>query len=187
MAGPNGAGKTTGASALLQEFLTVDEFINADAIAQALSTSDPDSMALEAGRIMLKRLKELADQRANFAFETTLASRTFAPWLKKLTTFGYESHLNFFTLPDAETAIARVATRVTLGGHNVPEVDIRRRFTAGLENFFNLYMPQVTDWRLFDNTNPDNRVIIAQGGAGYLNINQEKQYAALVKEYAHAR
>lgn len=128
LAGPNGAGKSTSAPVLLRDTFAVDEFVNADSIAQGLSAFRPESVALEAGRIMLRRLQELAGKRTDFAFETTLASRIFAPWLKQLAATGYKSHLMFLTLPNADAAIARVASRVNLGGHNVPAPDIRRRF-----------------------------------------------------------
>ena len=85
---------------------------------------------------MLKHLQELAGKRADFAFETTLASRTFAPWLKQLAATGYKGHLMFLTLPNANAAIARVASRVSLGGHNVPASDIRKAICGGLEKPF---------------------------------------------------
>ena len=98
LAGPNGAGKSTVAPALLHGALAVDEFVNADVIARGLSAFDPESVALTAGRVMLARLHELAEQRVSFAFETTLASRTFAPWLRDLKASGYAVHLFFLFL-----------------------------------------------------------------------------------------
>ncbi|MDR1083902.1 MAG: zeta toxin family protein [Deltaproteobacteria bacterium] len=186
LAGPNGVGKSTSAPVLLRDTFAVDEFVNADSIAQGLSAFRPESVGLEAGRIMLKRLQELAGKRANFAFETTLASRTFASWLKQLAAAGYKSHLMFLTLPDAEAAIARVASRVSLGGHNVPAYDIRRRFMAGLKNLFHLYMPVVSSWQIFDNSNADSPVKIAEGGLETsFNVIYEKQYNSLMREYDH--
>lgn len=188
LAGPNGAGKSTSAPVLLRDTFAVDEFVNADSIAQGLSAFRPESVALEAGRIMLKRLQELASKRADFAFETTLASRTFAPWLKQLAATGYKSHLMFLTLPNADAAIARVASRVSLGGHNVTASDIRRRFAAGLKNLFSLYMPVVSSWQIFDNSYPDSPVKIAEGGQDTsFNVIYEKQYNALLTEYGHGR
>ncbi|MBD3562297.1 AAA family ATPase, partial [Planktothrix sp. FACHB-1355] len=128
IAGPNGAGKSTVAPILLQETLGVNEFVNADAIAQGLSAFAPEAVAFQAGRIMLERLQQLANQRANFAFETTLASRTFAPWIANLRQAGYVFYLLFLWLPSPEVAIARVQQRVREGGHNVPEETIRRRY-----------------------------------------------------------
>jgi predicted ABC-type ATPase len=120
LAGPNGAGKSTVAPALLHGALAVNEFVNADVIASGLSAFDPESAAIAAGRVMLSRIRELASQRVNFAFETTLASRSFAPWLRQLATSGYAVHLVYLWLPSADFAVERVAERVRAGGHNVP-------------------------------------------------------------------
>ncbi|MDQ2948937.1 MAG: zeta toxin family protein [Acidobacteriota bacterium] len=152
LAGPNGAGKTTASRDLLSHGIPVDEFVNADVIAQGLSGIHPEHAALEAGRIMLDRLKQLAANRQSFAFETTLASRTFAPWIKGLIKEGYEFTLIFYWLPSAETAITRVRKRVRLGGHSVPDEVIRRRYRAGLSNFFELYRPLAHKWEFFDNS-----------------------------------
>ena len=111
---------------------------------------------------MLARLRELAGQRVSFAFETTLASRTFAPWLRDLRASGYDIQLVFLWLPSAEFAVEPVADRVRSGGHNVPEETIRRRYLAGLRNFFDLYEPVVSAWRLYDASNLVPR-LIAQG------------------------
>ena len=152
IAGPNGAGKSTAAPALLRGALGVTEFVNADVIAQGLSAFDPDRAALAAGRIMLRRLQDLARQGVNFAFETTLASRSFAPWIQELSRARYQFHLVFLWLPSANFAVQRVANRVRLGGHGVPEATIRRRYRAGLYNFFRLYQPLATTWSVFDNS-----------------------------------
>jgi len=136
LAGPNGAGKSTVAPAVLHGALAVKEFVDADVIARGLSAFDPESVAIAAGRVMLARLHELAARRENFAFETTLASRSFAPWLRGLGTSGYEIHILFLWLPSADFAVARVAERVRSGGHDVPVEIVRRRYRAGLRNFF---------------------------------------------------
>lgn len=152
LAGPNGAGKSTSAARLLLGALKVHEFVNADTIASGLSAFSQDRVAFEAGRIMLKRLKELAAARANFAFETTLASRSYAPWLADLRSAGYKTHIIFLWLPSADEAVARVADRVRAGGHDVPEPTIRRRYSAGLKNLLRLYIPLADSWQLVDNS-----------------------------------
>jgi len=159
LAGPNGAGKSTVAPALLRGALAVNEFVNADVIASGLSAFDPDSAAIAAGRVMLARIRELASQRVNFAFETTLASRSFAPWLRKLVTSGYTAHLVFLWLPSADFAFDRVAERVRTGGHNVPSETVRRRYAAGLRNFFQLYQPLVSGWVMYDSSGPVPRPV----------------------------
>ena len=162
LAGPNGAGKSTVAPALLHDAFGIDEFVNADVIARGLSAFDPDRVAIAAGRIMLARLHELAEQRADFAFETTLASRSFAPWLRSLRISGYDLHLFFLWLSSADLAIARVADRVGMGGHFVPDEVVRRRYLAGIRNFFSLYRPLATTWALY-NTSGLEPVRVAEG------------------------
>jgi predicted ABC-type ATPase len=164
IAGPNGAGKTTAAPFLLRDTLGVTEFVNADTIAQGLSAFEPEQVAVTAGRVMLARLKGLAARRANFAFETTLASRSFAPWLAGLIAGGYAFHLIFLWLPSADFAVSRVAHRVAKGGHAVPEETVRRRYDAGLRNFFSLYQPQSTTWQMYDNSSGSPPRLIAAGG-----------------------
>jgi predicted ABC-type ATPase len=109
LAGPNGAGKTTASRSLLADTLEVLTFVNADVIAQGLSGFDPDSAAFEASRIMLERMYALVEQRASFAFETTLAARTLAGWLREVRDSGYGIHLLYFWLESADLAVARNA------------------------------------------------------------------------------
>ncbi len=163
VAGPNGSGKSTIAPRLLRGVLRVPEFVNADTIAEGLSAFGPERTAMAAGRIMLARLKELARKRVSFAFETTLASRSFAPWIADLIDRGYEFHLVFLWLPDVETALARITERVRMGGHSVPEETVRRRYRAGLRNFFRLYQPMTRIWQFLDNSGQEVPQVIAAG------------------------
>jgi predicted ABC-type ATPase len=165
LAGPNGAGKSTAAPLVLRDELSVTEFVNADVIARGLAGFDPDSAALLAGRIMLDRLDALAAARVNFAFETTLASRTFVPWIRERLVEGYSVHLFLVTLASPELAIERVRDRVRRGGHFVPDEIVRRRFQRGLHNFFELYRPLVTSWDVFDNSLAIGAQLVARGGA----------------------
>jgi predicted ABC-type ATPase len=151
LAGPNGTGKTTSAGGLLAD-LGITEFVNADIIEREITTEDSGSQMFAAGRLMLERIDELVLRGASFAFETTLASRTFVPLLRDLAANGYETHLIFVWLSDAETAIDRVAKRVSLGGHDIPPDVIRRRYERGVRNFFALYRPVVASWRVYDNS-----------------------------------
>lgn len=162
--GPNGAGKSTTAPFLLKGALRVTEFVNADLIAQGLSGFQPEGAVFHAGRVMLNRIHYLAKKRIDFAFETTLASRTFARWISDLRNTGYDFHLVFLYLPNEDFAVARVAERVHMGGHNVPEETIRRRYRAGLKNFFRLYKPLADFWRFYDNSDPAGPRLIASGG-----------------------
>ena len=152
IAGPNGAGKSTIAPRLLRDELEITDFVNADTIAAGLSAFDPQRSALRAGRLMLARMRELAARKASFAFETTLASRHFAPWISRLRREGYRFELIFLWLPSAEDALARVKLRVRWGGHDVPTDTVRRRYTRGLGNFMDLYRPLADEWVIVDNS-----------------------------------
>lgn len=165
LGGPNGAGKSTIARAVIAEIVQIREFVNADTIATGLSGFDPDAAAFAAGRIMLARLRELASARQSFAFESTLASRTFAPWLSGLRSVGYEVHVVFVWLRSAELAIKRVKKRVSKGGHDVPAEVVRRRYARSMANFRELYAPIATTWAVYNNS--DNLgALVATGGAG---------------------
>jgi predicted ABC-type ATPase len=166
IAGPNGAGKSTAAPQLLQGTLAVSEFVNADVIARGLAAFNPEQVAIQAGRVMLARLAELAMERASFAFETTLASRTFAHWISELKTSGYLFHLVYLWLPSPEVAISRVQQRVLQKGHHVPDTIVRRRYFRGLVNFFDLYRPLATTWRMYDSIGSTGPRLIAAGGQG---------------------
>jgi predicted ABC-type ATPase len=159
LAGPNGAGKSTAAPALIRDLLGIRHFVNADTIARGLSGYDPESVSLAAGRIMLARLRELAARREDFAFETTLASRSFAPWIAGLREQGYVFHLRYLWIPSPELSVVRIEGRVRDGGHHVPGDIVRRRYLGGLANFFRLYRPIADDWEMFDNSDQPRRLI----------------------------
>ncbi len=163
IAGPNGAGKSTTAPSLLNGTLKVADFVNADLIAQGLSGFMPEGAAFHAGRVMIERIHYLAKKRIDFAFETTLSSKTFAPWIADLCKTGYEFHLVFLWLPSEDFAVARVAERVSMGGHDVPEATIRRRYHVGIKNFFKLYRPLADTWFFYDNSGGGNPRLLAYG------------------------
>ncbi len=166
IAGPNGSGKSTTAPKLLRDTLKVEEFINADVIASGLSAFAPDRAAFPAGRIMLQRMKALAELRENFALESTLSSRSLAPWLLKLRTNGYVVHLIFLWLVDANLAVKRVTERVKTGGHGIPEEIVRRRYSRSIGNFFNIYRPIADSWLMLDNSLQDSPKPIAWRNVG---------------------
>ncbi|MBP3688492.1 MAG: zeta toxin family protein [Bacteroidaceae bacterium] len=151
IAGCNGAGKTTASYTVLPEMLGCREFVNADEIARGLSPFNPESVALQAGRLMIERVMHLMKEGQDFAFETTLATRSYVKLIKKAQSVGYFVSLIFFSLPTPEQAVQRVARRVSQGGHNIPTDVIYRRYDAGLRNFFQLYSPLVDFWSLYDN------------------------------------
>ena len=151
IAGPNSAGKSTTAPFLLKQAMGILEFVNAYQIAVGLSAYAPETVAFAAGRIMLKRLRDLANSNASFAFESTLSSRTFAPFIARCKSQGYRTKQFYVALPTPELAINRVALRVRLGGHNIPAVDVERRFHRSLHNLFELYKPLADNWTVLDN------------------------------------
>lgn len=162
IAGPNGAGKTTLAPFLLRDELGVLEYVNADPIAQGLSGFNPASVGFEAGRVMLTRIHELAGEKQTFAFETTLAGRSYGRWLNNLREQGYVVQLMFVWLRSPDLAIRRVRARVRSGGHDVADDIIRRRYAAGLQNFWQLYRPLAHTWGVYDNSDR-HPVFVAKG------------------------
>jgi predicted ABC-type ATPase len=161
IAGCNGAGKTTASFTVLPEMLNCKEFVNADEIAKGLSPFQPDKAAFESGRIMLNRISELLTTGVDFAFETTLSTRSYISFIKKAKDLGYKVNLIFFWLDSISTAKNRVKHRVLHGGHNIPEEVIERRYIRGIQNLTKLYIPQVDYWAVFDNT--EQPELVAEG------------------------
>lgn len=154
IAGCNGAGKTTASYTILPEMLGCKEFVNSDEIAKGLSPFNADSItvAVEASRIMYKRIRELIAAEKTFALETTLASRSIAKLLLGAQEKGYYVTLLYFWLNTPDLAVERVKNRVAAGGHNVSEVTVRRRYDAGIHNLFELYLPICDYWMITDNS-----------------------------------
>ena len=161
--GPNGAGKTTLALALLPA-LGVREFSNADLIARGISPLDSDSVAFQAGAILVRRLRELADRGTDFGTESTLSARAFAPFVQRCQERGYRFNLIYVWPRSVELSIARVAARVRAGGHDIPQATIRRRFETGRRNFHDLYLPLADAWRVYDNR--ERPTLVAHGIKG---------------------
>lgn len=163
IAGCNGAGKTTASMTLLPEVLDCQEFVNADEIARGLSPFNPESVSIQAGRLMLDRVNQLLEGDTTFAVETTLSARSYTRIVQRAHEKGFKVHLIFFWLKSPETGIMRVAQRVQEGGHNIPQNVVIRRYYMGLNNLFYLFMPIVDMWMLYDNSDVQ-KVCIATGG-----------------------
>ena len=152
IAGCNGAGKTTASFTILPEILNCKEFVNADEIARGISPFQPESVSFEAGRIMLKRIDDLLKENINYAFETTLATKSYKQLINKAKEQGYQTTLLFFWLQNVELAIERVKARVSEGGHNIEVGTIKRRYLRGIENLFKIYLQIFDEILIFDNS-----------------------------------
>ncbi|MDR2669049.1 MAG: zeta toxin family protein [Desulfovibrio sp.] len=165
IAGPNGAGKTTFAEIFIPDTVNITQYVNADLIAYGLSPFAPEQEAVQAGKLMLRRMDKLVRLGESFCLETTLAGRSYIEKINAWRKAGYIVKLIFLSLPDAQTAVARVAARAAQGGHSIPEDIVRRRFDAGLKNFDTLYKRIVNSWILFDNAGM--QPVYVQSGENY--------------------
>jgi predicted ABC-type ATPase len=174
IAGCNGAGKTTASYTILPEILDCREFVNADNIAAGISPFNPESVAIEAGRIMLKRIDELLSEEVDFAFETTLATRSYVSFIKKAKQVGYQVTLLYFWLNSPQMAYDRVAKRVSEGGHNIPIDVIERRYYRGIKNLIDLYVPICDRWLVMNNIGTIAKIVAQKPpGLGEIIINTD--------------
>lgn len=153
IAGCNGAGKSTAANVVLPQFLNCKEFVNADSIAAGLSPFQPETVSVQAGRIMLTRIKELIKEKETFAFETTLTAKSYIPLLKDAKKKKYKVILFYYWINSVKLALARIADRVKKGGHNIPKDVVERRYERSLNNLVNLFIPICDRWFVTDNSN----------------------------------
>ncbi|MCF0068917.1 zeta toxin family protein [Dyadobacter sp. CY261] len=165
IAGCNGAGKTTASYTILPEILDCKEFVNADKIAEGISPFNAEKIALEAGRIMLNRVRDLMQRGEDFAFETTLSTKSYAALIRDAKAMGYTVSLLYFWLATPYVAIERVHDRVRRGGHSIPDETVIRRYQGGLKNFFSIYQPICDSWIMINNMYP-SPIVIAEGNLG---------------------
>lgn len=182
ISGCNGAGKTTASYTILPEMLDCNEFVNADEIAKGLSPFNPNKVAIKAGRLMLTRIDELIENGIDFAFETTLSTRSYVNTVKKAQEKGYFVTILYFWLNTPDLAVERVRIRVKEGGHNIPEQTIRRRYDLGIKNMFNLYIPIADYWMFIDNSKSPFD-ILADGERNIENVKNKTIWTNLKKEY----
>lgn len=186
ISGPNGAGKTTASYTVLPKILHCKEFVNADEIARGLSPFNPSGMAIEAGKLMLKRIGELLQKEESFSIETTLSARSYFKLVETAYQKGYDVTLLYFWIKSPEQAIERVMKRVSMGGHDIPHDVIVRRYWAGLNNLFDVYMPIVDTWILVDNSDTP-RTIIAVGGKNQITSVEDKDCYTKILGYVNRR
>lgn len=179
IAGCNGAGKTTASFTILPETLNCKEFVNADEIAKGISPFQPSKVSFEAGRIMLKRINDLFSENKNFAFETTLATRSYKKKIVEAQKKGYEVTLIFFWLQSIDLAKERVKTRVLEGGHNIEPEIIERRFKNGIKNLFEIYLPLVDAVLIIDNSEGKYHLLADKQCSGELNIIDMEKFSLL--------
>jgi predicted ABC-type ATPase len=183
IAGCNGAGKTTEAFTILPEILDCKEFVNADEIAKGLSPFQPEKVSFEAGRIMLNRINELLSLNVNFAFETTLSTKSYKSKIIEAKDKGYRITLLFFWLQNVELAKERVITRVAEGGHNIEPEVIERRYIRGIQNLFDIYLPIIDGALIFDNSEGKHELLADKNIDGILNIVNQEKFNLLKKYY----
>ena len=182
IAGCNGAGKTTASRTILPKSLLVKEFVNADEIAKGLSPFNPEGVAIEAGRLMLERIKYLLSKGESFSIETTLATRSYVKLVREASRSGYMVHLIYFWLNSPQLAVERVAERVSEGGHNIPYDVILRRYAKGVDNLFKLFMDEVDIWVIYDNSQYQ-REGIAFGGKSMETKVSDNDKFKIIKGY----
>ncbi len=175
ISGCNGAGKTTASYALLPEMLGCSQFVNSDEFAKSLSPFSPDAASIQASKLMLLKMNYLFNRKEDFAIETTLATRSLKRMIVKSRAQGYNVTILYFWLNSPELAIERVRARVASGGHNIPDEVVRRRYTAGLHYFFNVYRQMADRWILADNSKIPFKVV-AEGQKDLLTIKDEETY-----------
>lgn len=185
IAGCNGAGKTTASFTILPEILYCKEFVNADEIAKGLSPFQPEKVSFEAGRIMLNRINELLKAGENFAFETTLSTRSYKNKIIEAKAKGYTVTLLFFWLQSIDLARERVKTRVAEGGHNIESQIIARRYKRGIKNLFDIYLPIVDGALIFDNSEGKYELFAEKMIDRNLNILQKIKFELLKDYYDH--
>jgi len=181
IAGPNGVGKTTFADRYLPDEAKQLEFVNADLIARGLSPYDPEAAAMEAGRIALTRIRELIASRTGFTWETTMSGKTAVVWLREARESGYVLKAYFLWVRNSETTILRIRQRVVEGGHAISEDVSWRRFFKTIQNFFTIYRPLMTSWKLYENELLGPRLLAVEK-YGRLVVRDPAQFAQMQRE-----
>ena len=183
ISGCNGSGKTTASYTLLPDLLDCREFVNSDEFAKSFSPFDPGAASVTASRYMLMKINYLLEKRADFAVETTLATRSLLKIVQEAQRLGYETAVLYLWLNSPEIAIARVRDRVASGGHNIPDAVVRRRYVMGLQYLFDVYIPVMDRWVLADNSKPPFQVV-AEGSREMTYIRDSEKYE-MIWQIAH--
>ncbi|MBO7077022.1 MAG: zeta toxin family protein [Bacteroidales bacterium] len=183
ISGCNGSGKTTASYTLLPDLLNCREFVNSDEFAKSFSPFDPGAASVTASRYMLMKINYLLERKADFAIETTLATRSLMQIVRQAQQQNYETTVLYFWLNSPDLAIERVRDRVESGGHHIPDAVIRRRYVMGLQYLFDVYIPVIDRWILADNSKPPFSVV-AEGSKDVIYIKDNEKYQ-LIQRIAH--
>ena len=181
ISGCNGAGKTTASYTLLPEMLECSQYVNSDEFAKGLSPFDPESVAVQASRLMLLRIRYLLRRKEDFGIETTLATRSLLKMIAEAQAEGYTVTLMYFWLNSPDLAVERVRARVAAGGHYIPEETVRRRYRVGISYFFKDYAPICDRWILADNSQVPFRVI-AEGHKDEITVIKDREVYNRIRE-----
>lgn len=176
LAGCNGAGKTTCSYTILPELLGCSTFVNSDEFAKALSPFGPERAAIQASRLMVRKIDYLLERREDFGIETTLATRSLIKIIEKAKSIGYSCTILFLWLQSPDIAVKRIQDRVAAGGHHITEETVRRRYRVGLKYMFHDYSPIAERWILADNTEIPFRVIAEGSKDKILIMKDEESY-----------
>ena len=163
----------------MPEILNCKEFVNADEIAKGLSPFQPEKVSFESGRIMLNRIQELFNNNENFAFETTLATRSYKQKVIEAKRNGYNTTLLFFWLKNSDLAKERVKIRVLEGGHNIESEVIERRYLSGIINLFDIYLTIIDQVLIFDNSEGKHQLIAEKSVSDELIIIDTEKFNQL--------
>ena len=175
IAGSNGAGKTTFAREFLPRHVQCLDFINPDMIAAGLSPFDAGRAMVRAGRLVLEEIDGRLRRGDDFGFETTLAGRAYVKRIQCARSLGYHVHVFYLWIPSADLALRRIRDRVEIGGHDVPEADVRRRFIRTLQNLFSLYRPHLDSLHFFDNSTSKHS-LVSRDELGTLTVFDQALY-----------
>src|ERR1035441_5148437 len=149
--------------------------------ARVLPPYDPEAAAMEAGRIALTRIRELIASRIGFTWETTLSGNAAVVWLRQAREAGYVLKTYFLWVRNPETTIRRIRQRVVEGGHDITEEVSRRRFFKTIQNFFTIYRPVMTSWKLYENESRGPRLLAVEKH-GRLVVRDPAQFAQMQRE-----
>jgi len=177
IAGPNGSGKTTLANELVKEEKI--SFLNADDIAKKRS----DKLGLKSGRILLHKFDELLLSGESIVLESTISGSYHNRIIARAKKEKYEIIFVYVFLDSVEQNLARIKQRVALGGHDVPECDVRRRYLRSMSNFWKT-AEKASQWELYYN-GENSYEIIARGKSDIVEIIDDVVYNKFNKEAKH--